>query len=227
MKKIGTKIEILNLNTKKEKNNGYLITIFSNSGKKELQALSVKNLERFNCNLQNTWLHIIVDKDNNRLFFLESEAHGCIYQLDEAQNAEQYKYTADGVFYYQKNGLWYILGTEIILLGKEILPYIFIKKSEDNSYIVTHSRLETNTFKCKSYKITKASNGDEYLLLGDVTNKREYFIILSSQEVIHSFVQLYIELIIDDKNVLFNDEENYWITTDRKVPEELYQFEQD
>ena len=226
MKKIGTRIEILNLNTKKEKNKGYLITVFSNNGKHEIQALSVKNLERFNSNYQNTWLYIIVDKDNHRLFFLESEAHGCIYQLDEAQNAEQYKYTADGVFYYQKNGLWYILGSEIILLGKEILPYIFIKKTEDNSYLVTHSRLRTDTFKCKSYKVIKASNGNECLLLGDVTEKREYFIILSSQEVIHSFVQLYIELIIDDKNVLFKDERNYWITPDRKVPEELYQFDQ-
>ena len=227
MKEIGHRISIFKHTSPNE---GSVITITGKDGTKNYHVQSVTThiaVHRHNCE---DWLYAATDSNGQFIFFLERIKYECLKTVffpEEAQNAEQYKYTADGVFYYQKNGQWYILNKENILLGKKILPEFFVKKDEDNSYIITHEQdCSSSTFKCKSYKIATDDNNEKCLLLGGVNEKREHFTILNKHGLVSPF-NYFFALNIDGEHTLFRNEGNYWITPDRKVPEELYQFDQD
>lgn len=228
MEKIGNEIKIINLNSKKDSSKGRKIIVSNGSKKKVYLAQSVATHGTYYPDDREDWLYAAKDMDGNSIFFLEQtrdENKKNIYLLDEAQNAEEYKFTSEGFFYYKKNEQWYVLGTKDSPLGKEILPNFFAKKEADNSYTITHNADNGyGTFTCKSYALgMDEEHGCKVILFGDVTTSRQEFLIVFFNHRHYDYRGTAV-IRINNKKYTFSKLGRYWHEIELKKPEELYQF---
>lgn len=173
------------------------------------------------------WLYVITYKDGRKNFFFEQE--NAVYILDRLENAEDYNYNSEGFLYYKKLGQWYSYRPhedDDILLGKRIMPNIFVYKVND-VFVVTQEGLRSRcSIDCKSYKLVTNKLLHNIVLIGDVDKDRKYFAIADgiNDFISHFFESTRLKVDGEEYYVFRDPQKGLWITEGSKKPEDIYNF---